>query len=245
MARYFVQFRSNSTLANNLMVFTGMTEQQVRNEVNREYGKAVQRIFSEPDAAQIIPNIYGCKEQWVAFGSHCVYTEQDYYGNSTGIMEYPRSKNVKPYKEHEVHLGKETLFDDCQNWFQVCKPSPTESDISTQAGAVLEEMAEFVESLGLSASQLRDYSTQFYQNSLPIPETVEDKVNQLDAISDILVTLTGYSYMKGFDLKGAFEEVNLSNASKLENGKPVLREDGKIMKGKDYKAPELKPFIGK
>ena len=41
----------------------------------------------------------------------------------------------------------------------------------------------------------------------------------------------------------AFEEVHRSNMSKLENGKAVFREDGKILKGKNYFRPNLKQFI--
>jgi NTP pyrophosphatase (non-canonical NTP hydrolase) len=41
----------------------------------------------------------------------------------------------------------------------------------------------------------------------------------------------------------AFKEVYDSNMSKLENGKPVLREDGKILKGKDYFKPNLEQFV--
>ena len=42
----------------------------------------------------------------------------------------------------------------------------------------------------------------------------------------------------------AFEEVHRSNMSKLdENGKSIFREDGKILKGKNYFRPNLKQFI--
>lgn len=41
----------------------------------------------------------------------------------------------------------------------------------------------------------------------------------------------------------AFEEVHKSNMSKLENGKAIFREDGKILKGKNYFRPNLKQFI--
>ena len=43
----------------------------------------------------------------------------------------------------------------------------------------------------------------------------------------------------------AFEEVHKSNMSKLENGKPIFREDGKILKGKNYFRPNLKQFVEK
>ncbi|UXQ88849.1 NTP-PPase-like protein [Tenacibaculum phage Larrie] len=42
----------------------------------------------------------------------------------------------------------------------------------------------------------------------------------------------------------AFEEVHASNMSKLgEDGKPIFREDGKILKGKNYFKPNLAQFI--
>ena len=49
----------------------------------------------------------------------------------------------------------------------------------------------------------------------------------------------------GFDtvLPEAFKEVHRSNMSKLENGKAIFREDGKILKGKNYFRPNLKKFI--
>ena len=49
----------------------------------------------------------------------------------------------------------------------------------------------------------------------------------------------------GFDtvLPEAFEEVHRSNMSKLENGKAIFREDGKILKGANYFRPKLKQFI--
>ena len=44
-------------------------------------------------------------------------------------------------------------------------------------------------------------------------------------------------------LPKAFEEVHRSNMSKLENGKAIFREDGKILKGRNYFKPNLKQFI--
>ena len=51
----------------------------------------------------------------------------------------------------------------------------------------------------------------------------------------------------GFDviLPEALEEVHRSNMSKLENGKAIFREDGKILKGKNYFRPNLKQFVEK
>ena len=44
----------------------------------------------------------------------------------------------------------------------------------------------------------------------------------------------------------AFARVHDSNMSKLDsNGNPVLREDGKVMKGPNYKKPDLTDLVGK
>jgi hypothetical protein len=44
-------------------------------------------------------------------------------------------------------------------------------------------------------------------------------------------------------LERCFEEVKDSNLSKLEDGKPVFREDGKVSKGKDYFKPKIAEIL--
>lgn len=62
-----------------------------------------------------------------------------------------------------------------------------------------------------------------------------------------LVLLVGYLFdllnINRITFNKAFKEVHKSNMSKLENGKAIFREDGKIMKGKNYFRPNLKQFI--
>nr|DAE07514.1 MAG TPA: NTP-PPase-like protein [Podoviridae sp. ctnCN2] len=48
--------------------------------------------------------------------------------------------------------------------------------------------------------------------------------------------------MMGYDLHAALEVVNASNWSKFEDGQPVFDEQGKIQKGKNYRAPSLEAF---
>jgi predicted HAD superfamily Cof-like phosphohydrolase len=48
----------------------------------------------------------------------------------------------------------------------------------------------------------------------------------------------------GLDLEAAFQRVHTSNMSKLgEDGKPIYRDDGKILKGPNYKPPFLDDLI--
>lgn len=45
-------------------------------------------------------------------------------------------------------------------------------------------------------------------------------------------------------IEEVFEEIQRSNMSKLgENGKPIYREDGKVLKGPNYFKPEIKRIL--
>lgn len=69
-------------------------------------------------------------------------------------------------------------------------------------------------------------------------------VEILDAICDSIYVLIGLALKMGFNLDAAFREVHRSNMSKLgEDGKPIKRDDGKVLKGPNFTPPNLKPFI--
>lgn len=59
-------------------------------------------------------------------------------------------------------------------------------------------------------------------------------------LADLLYVVYGTAVCLGIDLDKVFDEVHKSNLSKLDNdGLPVRREDGKVTKGPNYKAPDL------
>ena len=67
-----------------------------------------------------------------------------------------------------------------------------------------------------------------------------------DALGDQLYILCGTILKHGMQhiIEDVFDEIQASNMSKLgEDGKPVLREDGKILKGPGYFKPNLNKFI--
>tara|TARA_B100001123_G_scaffold59134_1_gene63816 strand:- start:334 stop:708 length:375 start_codon:yes stop_codon:yes gene_type:complete len=65
-----------------------------------------------------------------------------------------------------------------------------------------------------------------------------------DALTDILYVTYGAGCAYGIDLDKCFKEVQRANMSKLGNdGKPIFNEKGKVMKGPNYKEPNLKQFI--
>ena len=72
----------------------------------------------------------------------------------------------------------------------------------------------------------------------------KDLLEVADALTDILYVTYGAGHAFGIDLDRCFEEVQNSNMSKLDdNGKPIYNESGKVMKGPDYFAPDLKKII--
>lgn len=67
-----------------------------------------------------------------------------------------------------------------------------------------------------------------------------------DALGDQLYILCGTILKHGMQhiIEDVFAEIHRSNMSKLgPDGKPILREDGKILKGDGYFKPNLKQFI--
>ena len=88
-------------------------------------------------------------------------------------------------------------------------------------------------------------------------DLIEEELNELkeavknnnivevaDALTDILYVTYGAGHSFGIDLDKCFDEVQRSNMSKLGvDGKPIYNESGKVMKGPDYFAPDLKKII--
>jgi len=72
----------------------------------------------------------------------------------------------------------------------------------------------------------------------------EDLVEYTDACCDLVYVLVGSLVSFGIDFDACFAEVHRSNMSKLdENGKPIVREDGKILKGPNFTPPDLRSII--
>ena len=90
-----------------------------------------------------------------------------------------------------------------------------------------------------------DLITEEY-NELKDAIVANDRVEQLDALVDILVVTMGAIRAGGFDGEGAWKEVMDTNFAKIDSvtGKVRKREDGKVLKPEGWKAPELAQFLG-
>lgn len=102
--------------------------------------------------------------------------------------------------------------------------------------------------------KITDNSRAFLRIKLMFEEFTEvaeaisthDLTKILDGLCDLLYVVYGTAHEFGLGpvLKEAFREVHRSNMSKLgADGKPVLREDGKVLKGPNFTPPDLAGII--
>ena len=74
-----------------------------------------------------------------------------------------------------------------------------------------------------------------------------DRVEQLDALIDIMVVTVGALQSLGVDAEGAWKEVMSTNFAKIDSltGRVRKREDGKVLKPLGWKPPELSKYINR
>ena len=118
-----------------------------------------------------------------------------------------------------------------------------------------ELVGDFMEAFGQEVNvepTLRDRDTQELRLDLIAEELEEldlaiknsDIVEVADALTDLVYVVYGAGHAFGIDLDECFQEVHESNMSKLgEDGRPIYREDGKVLKGPDYFPPELETIL--
>ena len=124
---------------------------------------------------------------------------------------------------------------------------------------MFDKVKEFHEAFGLDINSPPEYKLLKLRFDL-IDEEVQEVAEELAALSnartdvvrhehkvkltkelvDLLYVTLGAGVALGLPLVEAFNEVHRSNMSKLgEDGKPIYREDGKVLKGPNYQPAEL------
>jgi predicted HAD superfamily Cof-like phosphohydrolase len=67
---------------------------------------------------------------------------------------------------------------------------------------------------------------------------------ELKELADLVYVIYGYANVRGWNLDEALRRVHVSNMSKLgDDGRPLFRADGKVMKGPNYKKPDLGDLV--
>ena len=72
----------------------------------------------------------------------------------------------------------------------------------------------------------------------------EPDTNVLKELADLVYVCFQFAASQEWDLDEAMHRIHESNMSKLgDDGKPIYREDGKVLKGPNYKPPILNDLI--
>ncbi len=71
-----------------------------------------------------------------------------------------------------------------------------------------------------------------------------DLVEVADAITDLLYVIAQQGAVLGLPIDALLKEVQRSNMSKLDDtGKPIYREDGKVLKGPNFSEPRINAVL--
>mgnify|MGYP001028095480 CR=1 FL=1 len=114
------------------------------------------------------------------------------------------------------------VFRDIDTFAVACDQPPSEANYKMYLDLIREEVGELEDAIADN-----------------------DRIEQLDALIDILVVTLGAVRAGGFKGQEAWTEVMDTNFAKIDptTGKVIKREDGKVLKPEGWKAPELTKFI--
>ena len=131
---------------------------------------------------------------------------------------------IYPDTTHKTRLSSQAQ--EFREAYQIMNTNSLETRIR-QRNLITEEFKEFLEADGM----LFRINPEFPQNCLK-------------ELSDLVYVCYQYAANMGWDLDEAMFRVHQSNMSKLdEEGKPIYREDGKVLKGPNYKPPNLADLV--
>lgn len=111
-------------------------------------------------------------------------------------------------------------------------------------GLIMEEFTELTEALfGREAAHELEKAYGNMHDDHYIDEPADwalDDVEVADALGDMDYVINGFAHEAGVPHDKVVEEIHDSNMSKMgADGKPVLRADGKILKGPGYFRPDI------
>lgn len=147
-----------------------------------------------------------------------------------------------------------TNFDRTARWLHACGKTPDTAAASVQIGCMIEEIVEFLRTLRTESegyaqllqrtcTDLDWYAVKLKTGDKMVYIQPHMRVDALDALCDIEVTGNGVAYMLGMDKPTADQLVLDSNDAKLVDGRPVIKEGGKIGKPEGWKAPDLRGCV--
>ena len=116
--------------------------------------------------------------------------------------------------------------------------------IHMRMSLIAEEYAELTGAL--YGKQAREIIEGAQAQALAADDHTRDTVEVADALADLVYVIYGMALECGIDLDAVLHEVQASNLSKLgADGKPIYREDGKVLKGPGFFSPDIAAVLAR
>lgn len=122
-------------------------------------------------------------------------------------------------------------------------PSVDRERVDMRMGLIAEEFAELVGAV--YGKEARSTVELAYQEAVTKDDHTRDVIESADALADLTYVIYGMALEMGISLPAVLEQVQASNLSKLDaEGKPIYREDGKVLKGPGFFPPNIAKALG-
>ena len=95
----------------------------------------------------------------------------------------------------------------------------------------------------LIKEEFEEFAEAFDHEFSDLGSIDETRVHLLKELSDLVFVCYQFAAARGWDLDSAMRRVFESNMSKLVDGKPLRRDDGKVLKGPNYQPPVLDDLV--
>jgi predicted HAD superfamily Cof-like phosphohydrolase len=120
---------------------------------------------------------------------------------------------------------------------------PSDDRQELRLSLIFEEAIELAEAMGFNPQWVKSQVEIMLYHDGPV-EKETDLIAVADALGDLDYVVNGAALEFGIDLPKVTAEVHRSNMTKLgPDGKPIYREDGKVLKGEGYEPPNLKKVL--
>ena len=115
--------------------------------------------------------------------------------------------------------------------------------VHMRLGLIAEEFAELVGAVyGMNA---RSGIEAAFRQAVKDDDGTRNTVESADALGDLVYVIYGMALEMGIPMRDVLAEIQASNLSKLgEDGKPIYREDGKVLKGPGFFSPDITRVLG-
>lgn len=139
-------------------------------------------------------------------------------------------------------------------WFKRVHPNMSSRELDLQVAILLEEFQELLFTFELEFNREfhldhRILADQINKISYALKEgktslTIKDRTKFAKESGDLVVAAMGAMTQAGINAKKVVQKIDESNWSKLDfNGKPYYDENGKVIKGENYRAPNLSKYV--